>query len=1124
VTNTGDNGGVNPAPGAGTGTLRQAIVDAGAAGTDTTASPDLIQFNIPTSDVGYNSTTGAFTIQPLSALPAVTDAVTIDGYTQPGASPNTLAVGDNAVLKIVLDGSLAGAVDGLVIVGGGSTVRGLVINTFATGVDGGGIVVNGGGNDVITGDFIGTDVTGESAAANGNGISINAPNNTIGGTAAAARNILSGNTYYGVAVLGVNNLGNNNLVEGNYIGTDATGEIALGNGYDGVAIGTTNNNTIGGTDAGAGNVISGTPDNANVDSQDGGCGILLGGTGNLIQGNYIGTDATGTISLGNFLAGVTVYEGNSNTIGGTTAAARNIISGNGTPSNPGIGVVLTHGSSGNLVEGDFIGTDVTGTHLLPNAYSGVFITGGANGNTVGGVSTLSNGRLVGAGNLIDGASPGDAGVFVTTNQNLIAGNFIGTDVTGTRPLGNYLGVRVGLGSSNTIGGTAVGMGNLISGNGSGILIGDGSATANLVEGNLIGTDITGTQPLGNSTAGVQITTSGNTVGGTAAGAGNVIAAGEYGIILGASNVVQGNWIGTDPAGSTLLGNSADGIFVEAGSNTIGGTAVGAGNTIAFNRGDGADVESGTGNSILGNAIFSNAGPGIRLNSANNANDNQAAPLLTSASSSSTGTTINGTLASVPDTAFRLEFFANAGLDASGNAEGETYLGFATVTTDNSGHATFTAANLAAIPAGEGYLTATATVSTLNPDGTSTYGDTSPFSNDLAVPTSLQLTSSANPSLVGLPVTFTATLSASFPGFGTPTGSVEFVDSTTNTNLGTVPLSGGIASLTTSSLAVGTHVISAIYVGGGLFLSSSASLTQTVLPPASLSGIVWQDFNDDGQVDFGEPGISGVQITLTGTDDLGNAVNLSQPTDGDGAYVFLNLRPGSYYITETPPAGYLQGFDSIGTAGGSLAATDQFFVQLAAGVNGLNYNFGELPTATGSVQKGQTATIGFWNNNNGQALIKAFNGGTGTQLADWLAATLPNMFGVNAGGNNLTGKSNAYVAALFQQDFLLKGVKLDAQVLATALSVYATNATLDSTAVAAPYGFIVSGDGVGTAAVNVGSNGDAFGVANSTTMTVMDLLLATDNQAINGLLYGGSATKRNEANNVYSGINQGGNIS
>ena len=133
-----------------------------------------------------------------------------------------------------------------------------------------------------------------------------------------------------------------------------------------------------------------------------------------------------------------------------------------------------------------------------------------------------------------------------------------------------------------------------------------------------------------------------------------------------------------------------------------------------------------------------------------------------------------------------------------------------------------------------------------------------------------------------------------------------------------------------------------------------------------------------------------------------------------------------------------------------------------------------------------------------------------------------MFGINA-GNNLTGRSNAYIATCFQQDFLLKGVKLDAQVLATALSVYATNATLDSKGVAAKYGFTVSGDGVGTAAVNVGSNGDAFGVANNSPMTVMDLLLAADAQAVDGVLYGGNTTKRNEANNIFSAINQAGGI-
>src|SRR5262249_26150173 len=152
--------------------------------------------------------------------------------------------------------------------------------------------------------------------------------------------------------------------------------------------------------------------------------------------------------------------------------------------------------------------------------------------------------------------------------------------------------------------------------------------------------------------------------------------------------------------------------------------------------------------------------------------------------------------------------------------------------------------------------------------------------------------------------------------------------------------------------------------------------------------------------------------------------------------------------------------------------------------GLNYNYGEVPAASGPVQKGQTAGIGFWHNKNGQALILALNGGgTSHELGDWLAATFSNLYGANS-NNNLAGKSNADIAALFQQDFLEHGPKLDAQVLATALSVYATNATLDSTQAAAQYGFTVSGYGLGTATFNVGSNGAAFGVANNTSLTVM----------------------------------------
>jgi hypothetical protein len=232
----------------------------------------------------------------------------------------------------------------------------------------------------------------------------------------------------------------------------------------------------------------------------------------------------------------------------------------------------------------------------------------------------------------------------------------------------------------------------------------------------------------------------------------------------------------------------------------------------------------------------------------------------------------------------------------------------------------------------------------------------------------------------------------------------------------------------ANATAGSYAVTATAAGG----TPSTSFGLTNIPPSSLSGTVFADFNGDGQVDFGERGIAGVTITLTGTDDLGHAVNLPQQTDAAGTYLFGNLRPGSYTLTETQPAGYTQGIDSVGTAGGSLVATDQFFVQLGQGVNGRNYNYGERPPATGPVVQGQTAGVTFWGK--GRALIKALNGGTGTQLGDWLAATLPNLFGANAGANDLAGKDNGSVAAFFQ-GLAGKEHKLESQVLAAALSVY-----------------------------------------------------------------------------------------
>jgi len=207
----------------------------------------------------------------------------------------------------------------------------------------------------------------------------------------------------------------------------------------------------------------------------------------------------------------------------------------------------------------------------------------------------------------------------------------------------------------------------------------------------------------------------------------------------------------------------------------------------------------------------------------------------------------------------------------------------------------------------------------------------------------------------------------------------------------------------------------------------------------------------------------------------------------------------------------------------------------------DYNFGERPASTGAVGTGQTATIGFWQNKNGQNLIKALNGGaTATQLGNWLAATFPNMYGPTAGANSLAGKTNVQVAVLYtslfqksKKDAALGGPpKMDAQVMATALAVYVTNQTLAGTT-AQSYGFLVTANGVGTAAFNVGSNGAAFGVANNTSVSILDLLLAVDARSFNGVLFdlnhdgfANSALEtayRQMANDVFTAINQAGGI-
>jgi CSLREA domain-containing protein len=279
--------------GAGACTLRAAIQQA-----NTTAGKDTIAFNI--------SGAGPHTIRPTSPLPIITDPVIIDGYTQPGAQPNTNPVGHglNAVMKIELDGSNAGiSVDGLLITGGNSTVRGLVINRFpGTAI----LIANNGGN-MVDGNFIGTDVTGTSARGNLDGVIIISSNNVIGGPTASASNLISGNKDVNQrsAVFFKGSV-SDNLLQGNLIGTDLSGVNLLGNFDHGVLVtGSRNrilNNTIA-SSAGAGVLIhssSGTGNAilGNSIHSNGGLGIDLGGDG--ITPNDSGDGDSGANNLQNF--------------------------------------------------------------------------------------------------------------------------------------------------------------------------------------------------------------------------------------------------------------------------------------------------------------------------------------------------------------------------------------------------------------------------------------------------------------------------------------------------------------------------------------------------------------------------------------------------------------------------------------------------------------------------------------------------------------------------------------------------------------------------------------------------------------------------------------------------------
>ena len=691
---------VNTTTDSGAGSLRQAMLNSNANPASSGAN-----------EIDFTIGTGQQIITLASPLPTITAPLYINGTTQPGYGSQPL---------IQISGF------GITISAGSSTVRGMdIVSTNAGPL----ITIGQNGSDTIQGDWLGLDLTGNNAVGNSEyGIYCTTGANQIGGTTAAQRNVISGSTAIahtstdagsaGVYIFGLNGI--NNTIQGNYIGTNASGTAAVGNVVGVDLEESANHNNIGGTAPGAGNLISGnTSDNILVETSSYQTQIL---------GNIIGLNLAGTAALNtNTNTNVSLNDSTNDFVGGTTAGSRNLISG----AQYGIYVYGPFGTAGgfNTIQGNYIGTDVTGTVAIPNTNTAVVLQ--SEDNVLGGTTATAR-------NIISGNA---SGVGVYTPLNTVEGNYIGLNVNGAA-LGNATNGIVLSTNGSTVGGTAAGAGNVISANGNGVATsgaGNGivvNGPFNNVQGNFIGTNVTGTTAIPNAASGILIlNNSSATIGGNSASARNVISGNAQagisypGTASNTGTVIQGNYIGLNAAGAGALPNGGAGISVAgAAQMTIGGSAAGQGNVIAFNQGDGVDVttSTSTGVTISQNSVYSNTGIGIDLGAdgiTNNhtggaisgPNNFQNHPVISSVTFGASATTVAGTLNSAASSTFTLEFFASP--IGSGTLQGKTYLGNTTVTTDSNGNATFSVATLAATTAGQ-LITATATDTT---------GDTSEFS-------------------------------------------------------------------------------------------------------------------------------------------------------------------------------------------------------------------------------------------------------------------------------------------------------------------------------------------------------------------------------------------------------------
>ena len=619
VTTTSDSG---------SGSLRWAIEQA-----NSNPGADVIAFDIPTSDPGYKPVAGVWTIQPLSPLPYLTDGgTTIDGTTQPEFSSSPI---------IEIEGTKAGAGAGLRIESANNTIKGLVINRFIMQ----GILMYGSGalGNIISGNYLGTDATGASGlGTQGTGIQIagGAHDNTIGGTAPEERNVISGNDLNGVEI----SAAYNNLIIGNYIGTDASGLVALRNGWSGVSINLgAQGNVIGGTAGGEGNVISG----------NGSRGVYIYASGtvsNTVSGNYIGTDATGTAPLRNQLGGIYVGE--------PTGGAQNNTIGPGN-------VIAHNGGNGVWVDGpDTTGNRITQNSITDNASLGIDNFNGGNTELLPpAIASVTAGLVSGIacpnctveifsdpedeGETYEGATTADGdgnfswtgsvtGPYVTATATDAYGNT--SEFSGRVPLMSSAvintndsgpgSLRWAIEQANTNPGPDTIVFNIPSSDpgyspatrawtirplsplptlsDSGTTIDGTTQTASQGDTNPYGPEVEINGLLaGSEVAGLTLASADNAVR-------SLVINGFSGtgiLVKGADNLIAGNYIGTDASGTTAVANRM-GLVVDWGAADvlIGGASPVERNIISGNEGYGIFIrgETVTGVAIRGNYIGTNA--------------------------------------------------------------------------------------------------------------------------------------------------------------------------------------------------------------------------------------------------------------------------------------------------------------------------------------------------------------------------------------------------------------------------------------------------------------------------------------------------------------------------------------